>query len=63
VFDFAPRYGEGIAQLAEWLSSGKLKSREDIVTGRLEKFPEVFLMLFRGENTGKLVLQLIENEG
>jgi NADPH-dependent curcumin reductase CurA len=63
VFDFAPRYGEGIAQLAQWLSSGKLKSREDIVTGSLEKFPEVLLMLFRGENTGKLVLQLTEAEG
>ena len=29
----------------------------------LEKFPEVFLMLFRGENTGKLVLELAEGEG
>ena len=61
VFDFARRYREGIAQLAEWLQSGKLVSREDVVKGGLEEFPEVFLMLFRGENTGKLILQLTED--
>jgi NADPH-dependent curcumin reductase CurA len=58
VFDFAKRYREGVAQLAEWLQDGKLVSREDVVRGGLEQFPEVFLMLFRGENTGKLILQL-----
>jgi NADPH-dependent curcumin reductase len=58
VFDFADRYPEAIAQLAEWLRAGELQSREDVVRGRLEQFPEVFLRLFRGENTGKLILQL-----
>jgi hypothetical protein len=58
VFDFAKRYPEGLTQLAQWLRAGELRSREDIVRGGLERFPEVFLMLFRGENTGKLVLQL-----
>jgi len=61
VFDFAKRYPEGIAQLAQWLGSGELRSREDVVTGGLDKFPEVFLMLFRGANTGKLILQLTED--
>jgi len=63
VFDFARRYPEGVAQLAQWLQSGELRSREDVVSGDLDKFPEVFLMLFRGENTGKLILQLTEDEG
>jgi NADPH-dependent curcumin reductase CurA len=58
VFDFAKRYPEAFAQLAQWLGSGRLRSREEIVSGGLERFPEVFLMLFRGENTGKLILQL-----
>ena len=60
VFDFAKRYPEGVAQLAKWLQSGELHSREDVVSGSLDEFPEVFLMLFRGENTGKLILQLTE---
>jgi NADPH-dependent curcumin reductase CurA len=62
VFDYAKRYREGVAQLAQWLGSGQLRSREDVVSGGLERFPEVFLMLFRGENTGKLILQLGEAE-
>jgi hypothetical protein len=61
VFDFAERYAEGIAQLAEWLSAGELQSREHVVRGGLEQFPDVFLRLFRGENTGKLVLQLTDS--
>ncbi len=62
VFDFAKRYPEGVAQLTEWLRSGELHSREDIVEGNLHRFPEVLLMLFRGENTGKLILKLTEEE-
>jgi NADPH-dependent curcumin reductase CurA len=36
-----------------------LKSREDIVEG-FETFPETLLKLFKGENTGKLVLNVAE---
>ncbi len=56
VFDFADRYGEAAAEMAGWLAEGKLVSREHVVTGGVEDFPETLLMLFRGENTGKLVL-------
>jgi NADPH-dependent curcumin reductase CurA len=58
IFDYAARYGEGVTQLAEWLQSGELRSREDIVQGDVDQFPDVLLRLFRGENTGKLVLAL-----
>jgi NADPH-dependent curcumin reductase CurA len=58
VFDFAARYSEAIAELAQWLQSGQLHSREDVVRGGLDQFPDVFLRLFRGENTGKLILEL-----
>jgi NADPH-dependent curcumin reductase CurA len=39
------------------MAAGKLKSREDIVEG-FETFPETLLKLFKGENTGKLVLKV-----
>jgi len=58
VFDYAHRYAEAIAQLADWLNDGELVSREDIVGAGIEQFPEVFLRLFRGDNIGKLILQL-----
>ena len=58
IFDYADRYAEGVAQLAKWLHSGELRSREHVVHGDVSAFPEVLLELFRGENTGKLVLAL-----
>jgi hypothetical protein len=59
VFDFADRYAAAVQEMAGWMKAGKLKSREHIVKG-LETFPESLLMLFRGENIGKLVLQVAE---
>jgi NADPH-dependent curcumin reductase CurA len=58
VFDYADRYAEGGAEMAGWLAAGKLKSREQIVKGGVAAFPDSLLMLFRGENTGKLVLEV-----
>ena len=58
IFDYADRFGEGASQLAAWLRSGELRSREDVVEGDVSDFPEVLLKLFRGENTGKLILAL-----
>jgi len=58
VFDYAQRYREAIAQLADWLQTGELISREDIVRTGLDRFPDVFLRLFQGDNVGKLILQL-----
>ncbi|HET6356207.1 NADP-dependent oxidoreductase [Streptomyces sp.] len=60
VFDYAGRYGEGVAQLAEWLGDGRLLSKEDVVSGGVETFPETLMRLFRGENLGKLVLQIAD---
>jgi NADPH-dependent curcumin reductase CurA len=58
IFDYAPRFPEAAAKLAGWLDSGELRSREDVVHAGIEQFPEVLLRLFRGENTGKLVMAL-----
>jgi NADPH-dependent curcumin reductase CurA len=58
IFDYADRYAEGVAQLAKWLRSGELRSREHVVAGDVSDFPDALATLFRGENTGKLVLAL-----
>ncbi len=59
VFNYAKRYPEGLAQLGAWVAEGRLQSREDIVAG-IETFPETLMMLFSGENTGKLMLKVAE---
>ncbi|MDQ1344806.1 MAG: hypothetical protein QG586_336 [Pseudomonadota bacterium] len=59
VFDYASRYGEAAREMAGWMATGQLKTREDVVEG-LETFPETLLKLFKGENTGKLVLKVAD---
>ncbi|MDT5228769.1 MAG: hypothetical protein QOH94_2562, partial [Mycobacterium sp.] len=60
IFDYAARYSEGVAELGDWLSSGALRSHEQIEHGDVGAFPDTLLKLFRGENTGKLILALGE---
>jgi NADPH-dependent curcumin reductase CurA len=59
VFDYAERFPQAIAELAGYLKDGRMKGREDVVVG-IETFPESLLKLFRGENFGKLVLQVAQ---
>jgi len=58
VFDYADRYNEARTELSGWLREGRLVAREQIVRGSVADFPDTLLSLFRGENTGKLVLEL-----
>jgi NADPH-dependent curcumin reductase CurA len=57
VFDYADRYPTAVAELGALLQAGRIRSREDVVTG-LDNFPQALLKLFSGENFGKLVLQV-----
>ncbi len=58
VFDWADRYADAGREMAGWMAEGKLVAREQVVPGGVEAFPDALLMLFRGENTGKLVLEV-----
>jgi NADPH-dependent curcumin reductase CurA len=62
VFDYADRYGVAVAELAQYLQDGRMKSKEDVVAG-LDTFPETLLKLFNGENFGKLVLEVAPDPG
>jgi NADPH-dependent curcumin reductase CurA len=57
VFDYFPRMAEFYAEMAPWVANGTVKSRETIVDG-LENTPDAFLGLFKGENTGKMLVRL-----
>jgi NADPH-dependent curcumin reductase CurA len=58
IIDYLNRAAEGVKEMGQWLAEGKLKTFEDVATGGLDKFPETLLRLFRGENLGKLVLEV-----
>lgn len=58
VSDYAPRFSEGLQQMAEWIKSGKLKYHENIVEG-FENMPRAFIGMLRGENTGKQLVKAV----
>jgi NADPH-dependent curcumin reductase CurA len=57
ILDHASKFMEAGKQLGLWKMAGKLKDKQTIVKG-LEKAPEAINMLFQGQNTGKLILEL-----
>jgi len=57
VFDYAQRYEEAVARLADWVRGGVLRYREDIVDG-IEHCPGAIAELYRGENLGKRLIRL-----
>jgi NADPH-dependent curcumin reductase len=58
VFDYGKKYGDALKEMGHWLVEGKLKAREEVVDGSIDDFPQTLMKLFRGENIGKLVLQI-----
>ncbi len=62
VLDYAKRFGEGTAQLAEWVGERQIAHREDVQQG-IENAPRTFLRLFSGANLGKQLLRVGEPSG
>jgi NADPH-dependent curcumin reductase CurA len=58
VWDFNQRYAPALKQMGEWVRSGRIKYKEDIVEGGIETVPRTFIGLLRGDNFGKLQVKL-----
>jgi NADPH-dependent curcumin reductase CurA len=56
VSNFKNDFPEGIKYLAQWLKEGKLRCSETIIHG-FDRLPQAFQGLFKGENTGKMVVE------
>lgn len=57
IFDYAPRFAEGVAALTEWVSTGLIRYREDMLEG-IEQAPGSIAGLYRGENLGKRIIRI-----
>lgn len=57
VSDYLSRWPEGVQQLTQWYSEGKLQGEETVTEG-FDQIPAAFLGLFKGENTGKAVVKV-----
>jgi NADPH-dependent curcumin reductase CurA len=56
VRNYESEFAEGIQQISQWLKSGELKFTETNIEG-FDNLPSAFLGLFRGENTGKMIVK------
>lgn len=61
VTEWIDEFEEASRVLGSWIKEGKLKYRETVVEG-LENAPSAFRMLFTGENFGKLMIKVAEQE-
>jgi NADPH-dependent curcumin reductase CurA len=57
VSDFAAKQADFLRDAGEWVRTGRLKYREDIVDG-LEQAPAAFLGLLQGRNFGKMLVRI-----
>jgi hypothetical protein len=57
IFDYQHRYEEAVGRLAEWVRTGRLRYREEIIDG-IENCPGAIAELYRGENLGKRLVRL-----
>ncbi|QNG18336.1 NADP-dependent oxidoreductase [Rhodococcus triatomae] len=57
VSDHLHRFPEYIGQASEWIADGTLRVEETVVEG-LDQAPRALLDLFRGVNTGKMLVRL-----
>lgn len=57
VYDYADKNDEAIAEMADWINSGKLKYKEHIITG-LENAPQAFIDLFKSKSFGKQLVKV-----
>lgn len=62
VFDYADRYGEAIAALTPLICDDKIRYREDILEG-IEQAPDAIASLYRGDNLGKRLIRIADEQG
>jgi hypothetical protein len=60
VSDHLDRLAQFTADMGRWVAEGRIRRRETIVQG-IENAPKAFIGLFRGDNLGKMLVQVGPN--
>ncbi|KAM0194190.1 hypothetical protein ACHAPA_005129 [Fusarium lateritium] len=58
VLDHVKEFGTARAELAQWIAEGKLKKTETVVRGGLKVAEQALVDLYKGINTGKLIVEI-----
>lgn len=59
VIDHMGRYRDFITEVGPWVADGRLAYRETVLEG-IERAPEAFAGLFRGDNVGKMLVRVTD---
>jgi NADPH-dependent curcumin reductase CurA len=57
IFDYAARFAEARGRLAQWVRSGAVRYREEILDG-IDQAPGAIAGLYRGENLGRRLIRI-----
>ena len=57
ISDHYEHFPEFLRRAQEWVSNGRLRYRETVIEG-IENAPRAFMGLLRGENIGKMLVQV-----
>ncbi len=57
VSDFSQHYERAVTRMAEWIRTGALKYREDVVEG-FAQTPAAFISMLKGDNIGKRIVKV-----
>ena len=60
IIDHLDLMPEFTLEMARWIADGKIQPWETVVKG-FERAPQAFLGLFRGDNIGKMLVDLRDN--
>ncbi|KKY17198.1 putative nadp-dependent leukotriene b4 12-hydroxydehydrogenase [Phaeomoniella chlamydospora] len=63
VFDYKSQYPAALTELAQWLVEGKIRRKDTIIKGGLKKAEYALVDLYKGVNTGKLLLEVSPEGG
>ena len=61
VYDFSDKFAAAKKQLSEWYNDGKMIYRENLIEG-FENIPDAFIGLFEGDNIGKQMVKVADQE-
>jgi len=62
VFDYASQFAAARKELVQWLAEGKIQRKETIIKGGLKSAEQGLLDLYKGINTGKLLVEIKPEE-
>jgi NADPH-dependent curcumin reductase CurA len=57
IFDWTTRFPGALRRLADWVRSGRLRYREEVLDG-IEHAPDAIAGLYRGENLGRRLIRI-----